>query len=140
MNVSQSMMKKLGCALLLAVLATPLAVLAESAAERLKPAGDLCMAGDDCAAAPAAAAGAEPRSGEAVYTTKCFACHATGAAGAPKLGDVAAWAPRLAERGLEGLYAGALNGFKGMPAKGLCMDCSEEEIKVAVDYIVEASK
>ncbi len=113
----------------------------ETAADRTKPVGDVCMAGDPCAsAAVASASSGEPRSGEQVYSTKCFTCHATGAAGAPKIGDAAAWAPRLAERKLEGLYTSAISGFKAMPAKGLCMDCSDDEIKHAVDHILEKSK
>ena len=109
--------------------------------ERIKPVGSLCMAGDDCAAAPVAAAGggSEPRSGQAVYDTGCASCHAIGAAGAPKFGDAAQWADRVA-KGLDTLYSNAYNGFNAMPAKGLCFDCSEEEIKVAVDYILDNSK
>lgn len=107
--------------------------------DRLKPVGDLCMSGDDCAAAPVAAAPAEPRTGVQVYETKCFTCHASGAAGAPKLSDVAAWAPRIG-KGIDTLYTHAIGGFNGMPAKGLCMDCSDDEIKAAVDYMVDSSK
>lgn len=123
-------------------LALPFVAASETVEERIEPVGDLCMAGDDCAATVVADAGgaAGPRSGEEVYSTKCFTCHATGAAGAPKLGDVAAWDARLAERGIDGLYTSAIKGFKGMPAKGLCMDCSDEEIKASVDYILEQSK
>lgn len=108
--------------------------------ERLKPAGELCMAGDTCAAAVievASAGGA--RSGEKVYSTKCATCHATGAANAPKLGDAAAWAPRM-EKGVDVLYTNAIKGFNGMPAKGLCFDCSDDEIKAAVDHLVSNSK
>ena len=113
--------------------------LTDAMKERLKPVGDLCMSGEDCAAAPVAAGPAEPRTGTQVYETKCFTCHATGAAGAPKFGDVAAWAPRIG-KGIETLYTHALNGFNGMPAKGLCMDCSDDEVKASVDHMVDASK
>lgn len=106
--------------------------------ERIAPAGQLCMSGEDCAAAPVAAAPTEPRSGEEVYTTKCSTCHATGAAGAPKYGS-AEWAPRVA-KGIDVLYVNAINGFKGMPAKGMCFDCSDDEINAAVDYMVDGSK
>lgn len=113
----------------------------ETAADRTKPIGEVCMAGDPCAAAAVASAGTgEARSGEQVYSTKCFTCHATGAAGAPKLGDAAAWAARLSERGEDGMYQSAIKGFKAMPAKGLCMDCSDDEIKGAVDHILANSK
>jgi len=107
--------------------------------ERLKPVGEVCMAGTECASAPVAAAAAEPRSGSEVYASKCSICHASGAAGAPKMGDAAAWSPRIG-KGLETLYSHALNGFKGMPAKGLCMDCSDDEVKQAVKHMVNGSK
>lgn len=114
-------------------------VLANSVEERMAPAGKLCMSGEPCAAAPAAPASAEPRSGSEVYSAKCATCHATGAANAPKLGDAAAWAPRAA-KGMDVLYTSAISGFNGMPAKGLCFDCSDDEIKASVDHMVEGSK
>ncbi|VUD58636.1 Cytochrome c-555 [Thalassocella blandensis] len=129
--------------------AASIQVLAEKAAtadkkdtleERIKPAGTLCMSGDDCAAAPVqAAASGEPRSGQTVYESKCATCHATGAANAPKYKDAGAWAPRIA-KGMDTLYTHAISGFNGMPAKGLCFDCSDDEIKAGVDYMVEHSK
>ncbi len=106
-------------------------------ADRIAPSGSLCMSGDDCAAAPVAVSSG-PRSGADVYNT-CAACHTSGAAGAPKLGDAAAWAPRIA-KGNDTLYNHAINGFNGMPAKGLCGDCSDDEIKAAVDHMVVNSQ
>lgn len=113
----------------------------EQIAERIAPAGQTCMKGDECAAAaPAAAASSGgARSGSDVYSGHCAACHATGAAGAPKFGDAGAWAPRIA-KGMDTLYTHALNGFNAMPAKGLCMTCSDDEVKAAVDHMVENSK
>jgi len=115
---------------------------ATSVEDRIKPVGETCMAGDECAktvAAPAAAqAAAAGRSAEEIYK-KCTVCHATGAAGAPKFGDKAAWGPRIA-KGKETLYAHAISGFNSMPAKGLCFDCSDEEIKATVDYMVDNAK
>ncbi|WP_101759279.1 cytochrome c5 family protein [Oceanicoccus sp. KOV_DT_Chl] len=106
--------------------------------ERIQPAGKSCMEGDNsCGAAVASSGGA--KSPEDIYNTNCMACHATGAAGAPKMGDTAAWSGRLAQ-GMDQLYANAINGFNGMPAKGLCMSCSDDEVKAVVDYIVESSK
>ncbi len=107
--------------------------------ERLMPVGEVCMSGEDCAAAPVAAAPAEPRSGVQVYEAHCQTCHATGAAGAPKYGDAGEWAPRIS-KGIETLYTHAWSGFNAMPAKGLCMDCSEDEVHQAVDHMVEGSK
>ena len=95
-----------------------------------------------CGAAVAAATGGgEPRSGEEVYNAACLACHTTGAAGAPKLGDAAAWSERIA-KGMDVLYDHGVNGIPGtgMIAKGGCMNCSDEEVIAAVDYMVEASQ
>ncbi len=115
-------------------------VVAETIEDRIKPAGSVCMAGDDCAsAAIKVAAASGPRSGQTVYESKCATCHATGAAGAPKLGDIAGWTPRIG-KGSTVLYASAISGFKAMPAKGLCFDCSNDELKAAVDYMVDNSK
>lgn len=110
-------------------------------AERLTPVGSVCVEGEECGAQVAAAdsAPSEPRSGEQVYNSGCAACHATGAAGAPKLGDTAAWAPRI-DKGIDTLVKHAYEGFNAMPAKGMCADCSEEEIHAAVEYIVGQSK
>lgn len=85
-----------------------------------------------------AAAMAE-RSGEEVYNTKCSVCHAAGIAGAPKFADAAAWAPR-AEKGIDALLATALTGLNAMPPKGTCMDCSDSELKSAIQYMLDAAK
>ncbi|MGV6859972.1 MAG: c-type cytochrome [bacterium] len=79
--------------------------------------------------------------GEATYKQACFACHGTGAAGAPKIGDKAAWAPRIAE-GNEVMYNIALHGKPGtaMVAKGGQAQLSDEAVKAAVDYMVSKSK
>jgi cytochrome c5 len=111
--------------------------------ERIKPVGSTAPA--QTATAPNTSTGntssgaAAVRSGEAVYNSNCSACHASGAAGAPKLGDKAEWAPRLAQ-GTPTLVQHALQGFKGMPAKGACTNCSEAEIKSAVEHLAAKSK
>ena len=89
------------------------------------------------AAAPAAAA-AKP-DGKKLYDTACMACHAAGVAGAPKLGDKAAWAPRI-KTGQEALYASALKGKGTMPAKGGNPATPDADVKAAVDYMVNAAK
>ena len=111
----------------------------EAIAERIAPVGDICLSGDDCAAAPVAAAPAEPRSGKEVYDTKCTTCHATGVSGAPRLGNAGEWQPRVAQ-GEDSLFNNAWNGLNAMPPKGLCGDCSEDEIKAAINYMVENSQ
>jgi cytochrome c5 len=86
------------------------------------------------AAGPAAAA-----DGKKIYDTACMACHATGAAGAPKFGDKAAWAPRL-KTGAEALYASALKGKGTMPAKGGNAALPDADVKAGVDYMAAAAK
>jgi len=111
----------------------------ELVAERLRPIGEVCLAGEACAAggtaAPAAAAAGE-FSVEATYTASCAMCHATGLAGAPRTDDAAAWAAKVVEKGIEGLVANAINGINAMPARGMCMTCSDENIAALVEYII----
>jgi cytochrome c5 len=95
------------------------------------------------APAPAAAAPAAARSGDAVYNASCVACHGTGAAGAPKLGDKAAWGDRIAQ-GMDTLVQHAIAGFQGktgvMPPRGTCGTCSDDELKAAVEFMVSKAK
>ena len=86
------------------------------------------------AAAPAAAGGG----GEALYKQACVACHAAGVAGAPKLGDKAAWAPRVAQ-GVPALVQSVVKGKGAMPPKGGSA-ASEAELKAAVEYMVGTVK
>ncbi len=92
------------------------------------------------AAAPAVA---DSGKGKATYDAVCFVCHTPGAAGAPKFGDKTAWAPRI-EKGLEVLHSSSINGYMGsagmMPPKGGRPDIADEDIKAAVNYMVEAAK
>ncbi|MDB5913453.1 MAG: cytochrome c, class, partial [Ramlibacter sp.] len=76
--------------------------------------------------------------GQALYQQACFACHGAGVAGAPKLGDKAAWAPRIAQ-GLPTLYNSALKGKGAMPPKGGSA-APDADVKAAVDYMVGAAK
>jgi len=107
--------------------------------DRIKPVGQVCLEGDASCAMPVAAASSGPRSGESVYSSACVACHDTGAGGAPMKGDVAAWGDRIAQ-GVDMLTTNAINGIRGMPARGTCMNCSDEEIRAAVEFIVDNSQ
>jgi cytochrome c5 len=78
-------------------------------------------------------------SGEAVYKSTCMNCHAQGMAGSPKLGDKAAWAPRI-KAGKEAMYTSALKGKNAMPAKGGNTSLPDADVKAAVDYMVSKSK
>lgn len=73
--------------------------------------------------------------GQKVCQTYCQACHAAGVAGAPKLGDKEAWAPRIA-KGEDALLVSLNKGLNAMPPKGACMSCSEDELRAALDYMV----
>ena len=79
--------------------------------------------------------------GEQIYKKSCVNCHGTGVANAPKLGDAAAWAPRIA-KGNDALYNSAIKGVPGtaMMAKGTCGACSDAELEAAVDFMVSRSK
>lgn len=88
-------------------------------------------------AAPAAADNSA--AGEKIYKSSCFACHDTGVADSPKIGDAATWSARIAT-GNDALYNSAINGKGVMPPKGGNMGLSDEDVKAAVDYIVIKSK
>ena len=96
------------------------------------------------AEAPAAAAApAAPLDGAAVYASTCKVCHEAGLAGAPKSGDRAAWAPRIAQ-GIDLLHKHSLEGFQGkagyMPPKGGRTDLSDQSVMNAVDYLVSQAQ
>jgi len=84
------------------------------------------------------AVAAGPQDPKAVYNGVCAACHASGAAGAPKTGDKGAWAPRIAQ-GKETLYKNAIGGKNAMPPKG-GTSLSDDEFKKVVDYLVGLAK
>ncbi len=77
--------------------------------------------------------------GEAIYKQYCFACHDFGAAGAPKLDNKPAWVPRIAQ-GREALLGSVLNGKGAMPPRGTCGPCKDEELKAAVEYMVNRTE
>ncbi|MEJ2176910.1 MAG: c-type cytochrome [Gammaproteobacteria bacterium] len=127
----------------------------ESLEKRLSAVGTLNIMTNEEAAAAAAAAAEEaataaqetqvasgPADGESVYNTSCTACHTPGIAGAPKLGDAAAWEARLAQ-GIEVLIEHAIQGYQGeagvMPAKGGNPALSDDEVTAAVQYMLDNS-
>lgn len=105
--------------------------------ERIKPSGAVTIQAGDFAAPmkPVAVVGV----GQQRYEEVCHICHGSGIGGSPKLGDKADWAPRIAE-GIEVLVQRALTGYKTMPARGTCMNCSDAEIRESVEYMVSHSK
>ena len=130
--------------------ATP-AMSDKAVAERIKPVGSVPdvekgpsplvpAPAPVVAAAPAGNAAAAPAAnGKAVYDASCQACHAAGVAGAPKLGDKAAWAPRIGT-GAATMLASVLKGKNAMPPKGGNLSLSDADVKAAVDYMVAQSK
>ena len=103
----------------------------DAIAERIKPIGNVYLAGSE----PVVAEPTGPRDGVTVYKMFCTACHAIGVSNAPKTGDAADWAPRIAQ-GKDVMIEHAINGFNLMPAKGSCMDCSDQEIIDAIDHMI----
>ena len=126
---------------------------AKNVATRVEPLTREAVAGQDNSAmaikteTPAAAAGsaapAMPKNGTELFDQTCSVCHGQGIAGAPKAGDKAAWAPRIAE-GKAVLYQHALNGFQGktgvMPPKGGRTDAPDDLVRQAVDHMVQMAQ
>ena len=120
-------------------------------AERIRPVGQVYLPGEETEApvptvevaeepAPVAAA----QTGPQVYNSACNVCHGNGVGGAPIVGDVAAWTARIAQ-GADVLYDHAINGFDGdavtpMLAKGGRMDLTDQEVRDAVDYMINESQ
>ncbi len=119
--------------------------------ERIRPFGQVAVAGADNSALSIAPAVAEtvavvaaiPTTAEEVYKAVCSVCHTAGIGGAPKSGDKAAWAPRIAQ-GADTLHKHAIEGFMGkagyMPPKGGRADLSDESVMAATDYMVNLAR
>jgi cytochrome c5 len=104
-------------------------------AERIKPVGQVCIAGEECkgVGAVAVAAAGPALTGAEVVAKYCGACHTAGVLGAPKIGDGAAWKTRAgAAGGLDGLLKHAIAGINAMPPKGTCATCSDDELQGAI--------
>jgi cytochrome c5 len=112
--------------------------------QRLAPIGDVQIAGSantqasSTPPAPAAGATATTQTGKQIWEGTCSACHATGALGAPKIGDKAEWAPHLA-KGLKVLEDHALHGFLQMPAKGGNSALTDAQVIKALEYMISQS-
>lgn len=110
--------------------ADPNALTPDSVAARIQPVGRFELG------APAAAAGA--RSGESIVKATCAACHQTGVANAPKIGDAKAWAPRI-KQGLKNLLAVATKGKGAMPPRGGDTSLTDDEVTRAIVYMANQS-
>ncbi|MFM9972663.1 MAG: c-type cytochrome [Burkholderiales bacterium] len=102
----------------------------EAVVERIKPVAQVTIS--------AGGAGGAAKTGEVVYNTVCMACHATGAANAPKTGDAAAWRKLIAE-GQKAIVADGIKGVRAMPPKGGAPDLSDYEFERAVVYMANKS-
>jgi cytochrome c5 len=124
----------------------------KSVSGRIQPFSHEAVAGQDNSAlaikadpgaTASAGSAAIAKDGAAVFQQTCSACHGAGIAGAPRAGDHAAWAPRIA-KGKNVLYQHALQGFQGtagvMPPKGGRVDLPDDLIKAAVDQMVDMAK
>ncbi|MEM8981497.1 MAG: c-type cytochrome [Pseudomonadota bacterium] len=119
----------------------------EQVVAAIQPVGQVLMPGEDASLAGAVVDTAEPvktvLTGPQVYNEACIACHGAGIGGAPMYGNADAWAPRIA-KGIDTLYTHSINGFAGdagyMPAKGGRTDLSDDEIRAAVDHMIESSQ
>ena len=107
-----------------------------SVLERIKPVGEVRI-NTSTQVASAEIVETAVRSGEEIYNSKCAGCHTSGVMGSPKFASLEDWAPRI-DLGLEKLTLSAIAGKGGMPAKGTCMDCSDNDIKITVQYMLDS--
>ena len=101
--------------------------------KRTQPVGKVTIAAAETATTTEPAA---PRSGDVIYNSLCIACHSTGLANAPKAGDSAKWSA-LMEVGMDSLVDSAKKGKNAMPPMGTCADCTDEELKNAIQFMVD---
>nr|WP_113907222.1 cytochrome c5 family protein [Aliidiomarina celeris] len=106
----------------------------EAIAERIKPVAKVRVAGAEENTASAGQQAGE-RSGEQVFNASCAACHNSGVLGAPKRNVAEDWEPRIAQ-GMDVLLDHSINGFNAMPPRGTCMNCSDDEILAAIEYMI----
>ena len=121
-----------------AAAAAPTAAATSSAAPATSPAASPAPAAAAAAAPAAAAPAADAGKGKALYDTSCMVCHAVGVAGAPKFGDKAAWAPRIAT-GIDAMTASVISGKGAMPPKA-GTSASDADLRAAVEYMAAAAK
>ena len=112
--------------------ADPNALTPQAVAKRIQPVGRVEFGGGGGGAAGG-------KSGEEVFKSTCAACHQSGVAGAPKLGDKAAWAPRI-QQGMDALLQSALKGKGAMPPKGGNTALSDADVRAAIEFMVSQSK
>lgn len=110
---------------------------------RIKPIGRVNIAEQTTAAEntkpeinPASTKSPQEEQGKATYEQYCSICHRDGLAGAPKYHDAKDWQPRLDKKTIDDLVASANKGLNAMPIKGTCSECSDEDLKNAIQYML----
>ncbi len=119
----------------------------EQIKQRISPVGKVHVREDKVSASPVESASTEDKKppqaekapGEHVYEQYCRVCHRDGLAGAPKFRVEDDWKPRLAKANIDELTASVIKGLNAMPPKGTCFDCSEADLKAAVEYMIPQS-
>ena len=97
-----------------------------------------CGSAEDAGSSATRADATEQVPGEQTYLRFCFSCHASGAAGAPRVGQASAWESRVAQ-GMDVLLSHTIEGMPGMPPRGMCRQCSDDDLRDAISYMVERS-
>ena len=107
----------------------------EAILNRIKPLGEVVAEGGVVQAKPAATQALAANAGEERYKSTCSVCHDAGVAGAPRFRNAADWKTRQ-EAGLEGMLKIAIQGKGGMPPRGTCMQCSDDELRATIKYMI----
>jgi cytochrome c5 len=105
---------------------------------RIKPIGEVNVAKQD-SPNPEATAGVQESPGKATYEQYCSVCHQDGIAAAPKFRNAENWKPRLDKETIDELVASATKGLNAMPMKGTCVECTDEDLKNAIQYMLPKS-
>jgi cytochrome c5 len=113
----------------------------KSITNRIKPVGNVHLEEASGAslttnAIPKEIPSATPTKGQTIYEKYCAICHSSGLAGAPRFRDSTDWETRLKDRNIAALISSAIQGKNAMPAKGTCMECQDEDIKNAIQYML----
>ena len=109
---------------------------------RIQKVGTVCIQGTDCVATEQTTTSAEAAVFDVVssYDQSCAICHNLGVAGAPRFAEPSEWESRIS-KGMEALYNSGINGFlPAMPARGMCFNCSDDDIRALTDYMVDAAR
>lgn len=104
--------------------------------QRIAPVGQVRVAGQTPQNNPVQPDRIKLSLGQEIYEKHCIICHRDGVAGAPRFAQEADWNARMAQRNIEELVTSAIHGINAMPAKGTCGECSDDDIKQAIEYML----